>query len=164
MVRMTLRATPGSDSSQQGKRRILETMPSSTPVVLSVAVCLAALLASTALVLSSTVVSVSVWLTQRHPFATHELSFYATSASSWKETREARGGLLRHEDASTKLWRHVTALWFHPASGWGGIRRKSSAAATLEMWHNEGDALHDSDACVQIYKDSKQSEVCVISI
>ncbi|GAB9463335.1 Regulator of chromosome condensation [Globisporangium polare] len=165
---------------------------SRAPTLLLVA--LSVLVTGTAVLLASIsadhVVSISInvplWLTQLRKFAT-EVPF-AGLGSRDQVTRAARKRPAmrashdnrapeRGGDDRTKIdvWRKLSELLDDLASrGFSPFSsdQSGSAAAPLgsyDMWRDEegedsDDPAKDSDACDMLYRDSKQRQVCVISI
>lgn len=158
---------------------------------------LSALLVALAAVLATTIpadhmisitITLPLWLTQLHRFATAdplaELSsrLPPVSRTTWNRMRSSHDDVIERPAGggdsarTTAMWRKISELLddlatrgFYPFSS----DESGSAASPLgsyDMWPNDDDdddgedPATDSDACTRLYQDSKQHQVCAISI
>lgn len=132
----------------------------------------------------SITIAVPLWLTQLHTFATKDPFTGRSSKDPVTKATRRRPSMRTNQDdgairqsggdsATTAMWRKLSELLDDLASrGFYlfGTDQSGSAASlgSYDMWRNEegddDDATKDSDACTKLYRDSKQYQVCAISI
>lgn len=169
---------------------LVKTMNSSQTLGLLL-ISLSVLVATTTVLLAtiptdhaSITIAVPLWLTQFHTFAIKD-PFSGRSSkdpvmkATWRRpsmrTSQDDGAIRQSggDSATATAWHKLSDLLddlasrgFYPF----GTDQSDSAASlgSYNMWRNEegndDDATKDSDACTKLYRDSKQRQVCAISI